>query len=327
MEQMLEVKDLYVEYHTLESTVKALNGVNFSVAKGEAMGLVGETGAGKTTTALSILNLLPPRVTVIPKGSVKFEGLDVLDSKNSSAVQKLRGDRIAMVFQNPLTALNPVFTIGEQVAMVFRRHRGLGKNEAMQEAKKMLELVGIPGNRAVDYPHQFSGGMRQRVGIAAALACDPSLLIADEPTTALDVTIQAQVLELMKKLQETGETSLIMITHNLGIVNELCEKVSVMYAGRVIEYGEVREVFDHPAHPYTKGLLGSLPDIKIKTSRLTPIPGFMSNPSNLPVGCKFAARCPRCKDICLAQDPETQEVSTGHTVACHFPNDFGKGGI
>jgi len=327
MEKLLEIKDLYVEYHTLESKVKALNGVNFSVAKGEAMGLVGETGAGKTTTALSILNLLPPRVTFIPKGSVNFDGIEILERKNEKIVQKLRGDRIAMVFQNPLTALNPVFTIGEQVAMVFRRHRGMEKRQAMDEAKKMLELVGIPGNRVVDYPHQFSGGMRQRVGIAAALACDPSLLIADEPTTALDVTIQAQVLELMKKLQESGDTSLIMITHNLGIVNELCEKVAVMYAGRIIEYGKVREVFEHPAHPYTKGLLGSLPDIKKKTSRLTPIPGFMSNPSNLPVGCKFAARCPHCKDVCLAQDPESKELTDGHTVACHFPNDYGKGGI
>lgn len=327
MEKLLEIKELFVEFHTLENNVNALNGVNLSVNRAEAVGLVGETGAGKTTTALSILGLLPKPITKIPKGSIYFDGVNILDPSNSVKLEKIRGDRIAMIFQNPLTALNPVFTIGEQVAMVFRRHRGMDKKTANEEAKKMLEIVGIPGYRVVDYPHQFSGGMRQRVGIAAALACDPSLLIADEPTTALDVTIQAQVLELMKKLQENSNTSLIMITHNLGIVNELCNKVAVMYAGAIIEYGEVREVFKHAAHPYTQGLIGSLPDIKTKKERLTPIPGFMSDPTNLPPGCKFAARCPHCKELCKLKNPDSTEVSTGHFVACHFADDAVKRGI
>jgi len=323
MENILEIIDLHVEYNSIEGTVKALNGVNLKIAKGEALGLVGETGAGKTTLAVSIFGLLPPRNSQTTKGSIKFDGRELLDKKNTDFLLKMRGSRVAMVFQNPLTSLNPVFTVGEQVAMVFRQHQKLKKKEAMVQAGKMLEMVGIPSYRVVDYPHQFSGGMRQRVGIAAALACRPDLLIADEPTTALDVTIQAQVLELMKELQQNSVTSLIMITHNLGIVKELCEKVAVMYAGRILEYGYVDDVFKNPSHPYTRGLLGSLPDVKKKTDRLKPIPGSMLNSMELPEGCKFASRCPHRTDVCIRADPLDWEVTPGHIVACCLKADVG----
>ena len=321
-EKMLEIKNLFVEYHTMEGTVQALNGVHLTVDKGEALGLVGETGAGKTTTAVATLGLLPKRNSKILKGSsIVYDGHELLDKKNQDYLEKIRGSKIAMVFQNPLTSLNPVFTIGEQIAMVFRQHQGMNKKEAMHAAGEMLEMVGIPSYRVVDYPHQLSGGMRQRVGIAAALACKPDLLIADEPTTALDVTIQAQVLELMKELQHKQRTSLIMITHNLGIVKELCERVAVMYAGRIIEQGFVDDVFTNPCHPYTRGLLGSLPDINKKTDRLTPIPGFMSDPMHLPEGCKFAERCPDCMDICRKVDPEDTQINDTHVAACHAINN------
>jgi len=316
LEHLLGIEDLYVEYHTLEGTVRALNGVHLSLDKGEALGLVGETGAGKTTAAVSVLGLLSRRTARITKGSIRFAGKELLDKKNAAYLQCIRGDRISMVFQNPLTSLNPVFTVGEQVAMVFRQHQKMNKQQAAEAAGKILEVVGIPAYRAADYPHQFSGGMRQRVGIAAALACEPDLLIADEPTTALDVTIQAQVLELMKDLQRKNRTSLIMITHNLGIVRELCERVAVMYAGRIIEKGSVDSVFTKPSHPYTKGLIGSLPDINKKTERLEPIPGFMSNPMALPEGCKFAPRCPACMEICNKRDPSETRLDTDHFVAC-----------
>ena len=316
MEEILEIKDLYVEYHTMEGKVKALNGINLKVNKGESLGLVGETGAGKTTTALSVLGLLPKRNSKIISGYIKFSGKELTDKRNRNFLEKIRGNRIAMVFQNPLSSLNPVFTVGEQVAMVFRRHQKMGKKLANLEAGKILEMTGILAFRMHDYPHQFSGGMRQRIGIAAALACKPDLLIADEPTTALDVTIQAQVLELMKELQRKSSTAFIMITHNLGIVKELCDRVAVMYAGRIIEEGEVEEVFGHPTHPYTEGLLGSLPDINKKSERLTPIKGFMSNPMALPKGCKFASRCPYTMNICIEEDPADIELNNKHRVAC-----------
>jgi peptide/nickel transport system ATP-binding protein len=318
---LLEIKDLHVEFRTMEGTVYALKGVNLELKKGEALGLVGETGAGKSTTAFSIMGLLPKKSARIPKGSIMWGDKDLLDKHNEKYVKKIRGDRISMVFQNPLTSLNPVFTIGEQVAMVFRRHQGMNEKEAYEAAGKMLQMVGILPERMIDYPHQFSGGMRQRVGIAAAIACKPDLLIADEPTTALDVTIQAQVLELMKGLQEQVETSLIMITHNLGIVKELCQKVAVMYAGAIIELGTVDEVFRKPSHPYTLGLMGSLPDIKKKTERLTPIYGFMPNPMEKTVGCSFAPRCPKCMEICRQQAPGDIHLNSEHTVACFLARE------
>ena len=224
-----------------------------------------------------------------------------------------------MIFQNPLTSLNPVFTVGEQIAMLLRKHRNMGRRQALQEASKLLEMVGIAGGRIMDYPHQFSGGMRQRVGIAAALACRPELLIADEPTTALDVTIQAQILELMKDLQEQYDTSLLMITHNLGIISELCQNVAVMYAGKIIEKGTVQEVFAHPAHPYTVGLLNALPKLTGPRERLTAIPGRVADPQNLPQGCSFNPRCANCSQRCKVEAPPMTELNHEHSVACFNP--------
>ncbi len=317
-ESLLEVKDLHVAYRTMDGPARALNGVYLNILMGEAVGLVGETGAGKTTLALTILDLLSREVAMIPKGEIWFRGINLRDRKNRSEMRKIRGNRISMIFQNPLTSLNPVFTVGEQIAMVYRQHEGLNSKDAWQRAGKMLELVGIPAYRLKEYPHQFSGGMRQRVGIASALVCNPDLLIADEPTTALDVTIQAQVLELMKDLQKEYSMSLMMITHNLGIVAELCDKVAVMYAGRIIEFGPVEAVFKNPAHPYTVGLIGALPDIKVTKDRLTPIEGFMSNPLDLPTGCRFHPRCKsKCQEQCSEVEPPMVEVKMGHWVACY----------
>ena len=317
MDDLLKITDLYVEYHTMDGVAKAVNGVDLTIHRGESLGLVGETGAGKTTLALSVLGLLPKRSARVRSGSIEYDGLDLLRKENRGTLQKIRGEKIAMIFQNPLTSLNPVFTIGEQIAMVFIQHRNLSKIEAMKKAGEMLEIVGIPSYRVQDYPHQFSGGMRQRVGIAAALVCNPDLLIADEPTTALDVTIQAQVLELMRNLQDQYKMSLLMITHNLGIVASMCEMVAVMYSGKIIEYGTIENVFRNPAHPYTRGLIGSLPDIKAKQGRLTPIGGMMASPMNLPAGCEFSPRCACSTEICRARKAVMENIGEGHIVACH----------
>lgn len=314
MENLLEIKDLHVQYKTERATGYALNGLNLSIGKGESLGLVGETGAGKTTTALSILRLLPECANILG-GSITFDGESILDMSEQE-IRKKRGNKIAMVFQNPLTALNPVFTVGEQIAMVLRVHRGMRRKEAMQYAGKLLEQVGIASYRVKDYPNQFSGGMRQRVGIAAAIACNPELLIADEPTTALDVTIQAQILELMKELQTKNRTSLLMITHNLGIISELCQKVAVMYAGRIIEYGTVKAVFSNPMHPYTKGLLGALPSLEGPRERLVAIPGKMADSQNLPEGCYFNPRCEEKCEKCCSRQPEMIKIDDDHYVAC-----------
>ena len=321
---LLSIKDLYVEYRTYDGTVKAINGLDLTVQKGEAVGLVGETGAGKTTTALSILGVLPPRAAKVTQGSIKFDGLELLDPQNKNKLEKIRGKRISMIFQNPLTSLNPVFTVGEQIAMVLMKHEGLSKKKAYERVEKSLESVNIEPRRAMEYPHQFSGGMRQRVGIAAALVTgDPDLLIADEPTTALDVTIQAQILELIKKLQREKNLSMIMITHNLGIVAEICTKVSIIYSGRIIESGSTKEVFKNPRHPYTIGLIGSLPDIAVKKNRLTPIPGFMADPLNLPKGCSFNIRCPYAQDVCREKIPAQIQLGADHFVCCHFATAHG----
>jgi len=313
-EKLLEIKNLNVYFKTERENVYALNGVDLVINKGESLGLVGESGAGKTTTALSILRLLANSARVTD-GEVYYKG-EALSKKSEKEMLKIRGAKIAMIFQNPLTSLNPVFTVGEQIAMVLRQHYRLGKKEAMEKASELLESVGIDGRRVVDYPMQFSGGMRQRVGIAAGLACNPELLIADEPTTALDVTIQAQILELMKKLQTEYSTSLLMITHNLGIVSELCQKVAVMYAGRIIEYGTVREVFAHPLHPYTIGLIGALPNIEEHQETLTAIPGSIANPAHLPDGCRFHPRCQRCMERCRKEQPTMIRVNDDHFVEC-----------
>ena len=314
-DELLKIEDLYVEYRASGAVSKAVNGLNLTVKKGEALGLVGESGAGKTTTALSILQLLPEEVGFITKGDIKYHGESLL-AKKEKELTAIRGKKISMVFANPLTSLNPVFTVGHQIAMGLRRHNGLSKSEANEEAAKMLELVGIARYRLNDYPHQFSGGMRQRVGIAAALACNPELLIADEPTTALDVTIQAQILELMKKMQEEYDSSLIMITHNLGIIAELCQNVAIMYGGEIVEYGTVREVFEGPRHWYTYGLLHAIPKLTGERTTLESIPGLVANAQDLPSGCKFHTRCSHCTEKCKNEIPPLFKVSDNHYAAC-----------
>ena len=321
MENILEIEDLWVSYETFEGVARAVNGLNLIVQQEESLGLVGETGAGKTTIALSIMKLLPPRTGKINQGKIIFKGVD-LTKKSDKYLQKIRGDKISMIFQNPLTSLNPVFTIGEQIGMVFTKHFNISQKEAWKRACEMLEVVGIPSRRAEEYPHQFSGGMRQRVGIAASLACRPDLLIADEPTTALDVTIQAQVLELLKELKQKYNTALIMISHNLGIIGELSQNVAVMYAGSIVERGSVAEVFRHPIHPYTKGLFASLPDIYDKKDRLNAMEGIVSNALNLPEGCRFNPRCPCVMEKCKLDIPKLIKIKPAHYVACFQENEL-----
>ena len=311
---LLEIQNLHVKFTTERATGYALNGVNLKIRQGESLGLVGESGAGKTTTALSVLRLLS-KAGRITDGQILFHGKDVMKMSKRELLD-MRGRRIAMIFQNPLSSLNPVFTVGEQISMVLRHHLKMSPKQADARTRELLESVGIPGYRINDYPSQFSGGMRQRVGIAAGIACNPELLIADEPTTALDVTIQAQILELMKVLQTKHKSSLLMITHNLGIISELCENVAVMYAGRIIEYGTVREVFSNPCHPYTKGLLGALPSLDSTKTRLTAIPGTVANAQHLPAGCAFHPRCEHCMDCCSQNAPDMICINQDHYVAC-----------
>ena len=313
-QELLKIENLTIEFNTETGTNQVINDLDLVIHTGESLGLVGEAGAGKTTTALSILRLVADNA-VFKSGTIYYKGQDI--SKLSiKQMEEIRGDKISMIFQNPLTSLNPVFTVGEQIAMVLRKHRHMKNKQALEEAGKLMELVGIPSSRLKDYPHQFSGGMRQRIGIAAALACSPELLIADEPTTALDVTIQAQILELMKELQTKYDTSLLMITHNLGIIAELCRNVAVMYAGSIIEYGSVKKVFKNPLHPYTAGLLGAIPNLHDKKEWLTAIPGTIADPAKLPKGCGFNPRCECCMEKCKIEKPHLIEVEEGHFVAC-----------
>ena len=318
MDLVLDIKDLVVHYETEDSDVHAVNGIDIAIGKQRTLGLVGETGAGKTTTALSIMNLVPDPPGVIKSGSITLEGRDVLKMSNAE-LEAMRGNDVAMIFQDPMTALNPVMTVGEQIAESLELHQNLKPEEALEKAKEMLKLVGIAETRANDYPHQFSGGMKQRVVIAIALACSPKLLIADEPTTALDVTIQAQVLELMKDLINNRDMSMLMITHSLGIVAEICDDMAVMYAGRIVEKGTVDDVFNNMRHPYTEGLFNSLPNLKEQGEMLEPIKGLMPDPADLPPGCTFAPRCPYATEACSAAVPELQSVdgSSTHFVACH----------
>ena len=315
---LLEIRDLTVEYHTNGGVVHAVNGLNLDVAQGETLGFVGETGAGKTTTALSILNLLPRPQGKVLSGSVKYNGEEILNKSNKE-MTRIRGEKISMIFQDPMTSLNPVMTVGDQIAEGIRLHEHLSKADAHKKALEMLETVGIRPERASDYPHQFSGGMKQRVVIAIALACNPELLIADEPTTALDVTIQAQMLELMKGLKDQYDTSMIMITHDLGIVAEICDKVAIMYAGNVVEYGDKVDIFtpEKPHHPYTVGLFDSIPDIYNEQEELKIIKGLTPDPTNLPSGCTFHPRCPYACEECSKQAPKHLEVEPGHTISCH----------
>ena len=316
-ENILEIKDLAVEYHTDEAVVYAVNGVNFKVKKGETVGLVGATGAGKTTIARAVMRILPEPPAKLVRGEIFYNGENLLE-KSEKEMRSIRGDKIAMIFQDPMTALNPIEKVGFQIAEAVKLHNNVSKRQAQERACDMLEMVGIPGERYNEYPNQFSGGMKQRVVIAMALACNPELLIADEPTTALDVTIQAQVLEMMNDLKQKLGTSVIMITHDLGIVAEFCDSVAVIYAGEIVEYGSGDQIFDNPQHPYTLGLFGSLPRLDSKERRLKPIKGLMADPTNLPTGCKFSERCPHATEKCKSEPPKEYEVENGHMVKCHL---------
>lgn len=315
----VEIKDLVVEFRTDYGTVHALNGMELEIEKGKTLGLVGETGAGKTTTGLSLLRLIPDPPGVINSGTIKLDGKDIL-TVSEKEMQSIRGKKVAMIFQDPMTSLDPVMTVEEQIAEVIKLHEEGSHQDFINKAREMLELVGIPGSRGVEYPHQFSGGMKQRVVIAMALACNPELLIADEPTTALDVTIQAQVLEMMKNLREKYNTSMLMITHDLGIVAEICDEVSVIYAGRVIEHGTLADIFKNTRHPYTEGLFNSLPHLGNREQELKPIKGLMPDPSNLPAGCAFCPRCDYAMDICKTEKPLRTYRSDTHYVECHLYN-------
>lgn len=315
-ENLLEIKDLVVKFHTMDATVEAVNGISFTIGKGETLGLVGETGAGKTTTALSILNLIQSPPGKIESGEILFEDQDILKMTDAQ-LHHMRGRAVSMIFQDPMTALNPIFNVENQIAEVVKIHENVSKQEAVEKARKMLEFVGIPADRGVEYPHQFSGGMKQRVVIAMALACSPQLLIADEPTTALDVTIQAQVLDMINDLQKKLGSSMLLITHDLGVVAETCDKVAIMYAGEIVEYGPIEYIFNKTAHPYTKGLFNSLPSLDEDVDRLKPIRGLMPDPANLPSGCKFHPRCPYADEICETQNPDLEEIETNHWCRCH----------
>jgi peptide/nickel transport system ATP-binding protein len=316
-ENLLEIQDLSIEYHTDEAVIYAVNNVSLSVKKGETIGLVGETGAGKTSIARSILQILPIPPAKIISGEIYYYGKNLL-KLSEREMRKIRGNKIAMIFQDPMTALNPIETVGFQIAETIEQHNKISHAEAHQRTCDMLEMVGIPMERFKDYPHQFSGGMKQRVVIAMALACNPELLLADEPTTALDVTIQAQVLEMMESLKEKFETSVLLITHDLGVVAEFCDKVAVAYAGEIVERGTVEDIFDHADHPYTLGLFNSLPKLDATENRLIPIKGLMPDPTNLPDGCRFCDRCPQAKEECSKSSPEEIEIAPGHTVKCFF---------
>ncbi len=312
---VLEIKDLKIEFRSDNVIVNAVNGINLTMKEGETLGLVGETGAGKTTVARAILGILPKPQGKVNDGEIVFEGRDMLCLPEKE-MKKIRGKKIAMIFQDPMTALNPIERVGDQIAEAISLHNKISSAEAIRRSMEMLELVGIPKERYPEYPHQFSGGMKQRVVIAMALACNPKLLLADEPTTALDVTIQAQVLNLMRDLTHRLNTSVLLITHDLGVVANICETVAVVYAGEIVEYGTVRQIFNNPLHPYTRGLFSSLPDLESTEKRLKPIKGMMPDPTNLPVGCNFCDRCDFAMEVCREQSPPVFEPEEGHTVRC-----------
>ncbi len=315
-EKLVEIKDLHVEYRTDTDTVYALNGINLTIDKGESLGIVGETGAGKTTLALSLLRLLPDRVGVITKGAIDYDGLNVLTASKKEMLQ-LRGAKVSMIFQDPMTALNPILNVGDQILEVLSLHYpDMTTAEKNRRVDEIMQLIGIPPARKNEYPHQFSGGMKQRIGIAMALIAEPELLLADEPTTALDVTIQAQILHLMRQLKEKFNSAMVLITHNLGVVAEFCENVAIIYAGDIIEKGTVEDVYSFKRnHPYTTGLFNSIPCLTSCTTRLIPIAGHMADPTSLPVGCKFAERCPHCMDKCKAEAPPVF-TNGSHSIKC-----------
>lgn len=317
---VLNVENLNIRYETDDAVVYAVNGVDLKLERGHTLGLVGETGAGKTSTVLSLLKLITSPPGVVEADRLEVNGKNVMKMPEA-ALHSMRGREISMIFQDPMTSLDPVQTVGDQIAESILLHENVDKEQAKTKAKQMLEVVGIPADRAGEYPHEFSGGMMQRVVIAIALSCHPNILIADEPTTALDVTIQAQVLELMKQLNEQYQTSTIMITHDLGIVAETCDEVAVMYAGRIVEQGTLRDVFKHTMHPYTEGLFNSLPDMKDRNSKLHPIRGLIPDPTVVPEGCPFADRCPYVKDKCRNTMPEKRWVSETHMITCSGYDD------
>ncbi len=311
----LSVRDLVVEYTSEGRVIHAVNGVSFDLERGKTFGLVGETGAGKTSTAKAILRILPDVSAKIKSGEVYLDGEDLL-KVSEREMRKIRGRKVSMIFQDPMTALNPIMKVGAQIAEVIKLHNDITWREANERAVKMLELVGIPGDRYEEYPHQFSGGMKQRVVIAIALACSPELLLADEPTTALDVTIQAQVMEMIAKLKEEFDTSMIMISHNLGVVAEVCDDLAVIYAGEIVEMGSKEAIFDRPTHPYTKGLFEAVPTLDEEKERLDPISGLPPDPSNLPVGCHFGPRCPYATERCISEKKPLIEIEPGHFMRC-----------
>ena len=315
--KLLSVKNLKIQYSTRSMGIcRAVNDVSFDLNYGETLGVVGETGAGKTTIAKGIMRLVSTPPGKIVAGEVCFAGENLLKVPEKK-MQTYRGNKISMIFQDPMTSLNPIDTVGAQIAEVLKLHSApMSKQQLMRKAADMLEMVGIPGERSYDYPHQFSGGMKQRIVIAIALACSPELIIADEPTTALDVTIQAQILELMNKLKKETQTSMILITHDLGVVAEMCDKVAVVYAGEIVEYGTARQVYKETQHPYTLGLFQSLPSLTGDETRLKPIAGMMPDPSDLPPGCCFHPRCPFAENACQASKPPLRVLETGHKVRC-----------
>ena len=310
----LSIRDLRVEYVMEDEIVHAVNGISLDLEQGESLGLVGETGAGKTTTALAVMGLLPKMTGRVAAGSIEFNGRDLVRASEEE-LQTIRGNQISMIFQDPMTSLNPIFTVGDQIAEVLEVHGQVTREQALNKAGDMLELVGIPRGRMQEYPHQFSGGMKQRVVIAAALACNPKLLLADEPTTALDVTIQAQVLRMIRELKTRLDTSLILISHDLGVVAQICTKAAIMYAGGIVEYGPLEEVFERPLHPYTEGLFNSIPRLDLERDRLKPIAGLMPDPAALPSGCVFHPRCPYARELCAVREPAVVEKD-GRKIRC-----------
>ena len=317
-DMILSIRNLSVNYSTEDGDVKAVRDVSFDLERGKTIGLVGETGAGKTTIALTIMGLLPEPPAKVISGEVEYNGTDVFRMSPKKRTS-LRGSQMSMIFQDPMTSLNPIETVGSQITEAILNHNKISRAEARMRAVGKLEMVGIPGERFDEYPHQFSGGMKQRIVIAIALACNPELLIADEPTTALDVTIQAQILQLINKLKKEQNTSNIMITHDLGVIAMMCDEVAVVYAGQIIEKGTLQQIFKHPAHPYTIGLFRALPDISSHSKhRLEPIKGLMPDPTKLPEGCAFAPRCPKCCEECTRQAVALKDIGDGHLVRCLF---------
>jgi oligopeptide/dipeptide ABC transporter ATP-binding protein len=319
METLLKVEDLRTQFHTDAGLVNVVDGVTLELKKGEILGVVGESGCGKSVTSLSVMQLLPKGISKVASGSITLEGQNIL-SMSSSQLRKMRGSQISMIFQEPMTSLNPVFKIGEQIMEAIRFHMKLSKKEAKAYAIEMLKKVGIsrPDSVVDEYPHQLSGGMRQRVMIAMAMACEPKILIADEPTTALDVTIQAQILNLMRQLQREKGTSIMLITHDLGIVAQMCDRVVVMYAGQVVEETDVKSLFKNPKHPYTKGLLASLPQLSGNQNKLNSIPGQVPALDEMPTGCRFAPRCESRMSVCDKNNPSLIDVENNHNCRCHL---------